>query len=102
MTPEQRQEFMQRLRRLEEDMKSSGVWFFSGRLHKPETATVISVKEGEVVTTDGPFIESKEYIAGFYIIEAKDLDDALHWGARVTKCINNAIEVRPFWTPPGT
>jgi hypothetical protein len=82
--------------RSEEDMKSSGAWGFSGRLHEPDTATVVRVSDGEVVTTDGPFAESKEHLAGFYIIEAEDLDAALGWASKVTAAINAPIEVRPF------
>jgi hypothetical protein len=86
----------QRLAEIEKEMESSGAWVFSGRLHEPDTATVVRESGGEVVTTDGPFAESKEHIGGFYIIEAADLDAALGWAAKVTACINVPIEVRPF------
>jgi hypothetical protein len=81
---------------LEERMKSSGAWVFSGRLHEPYTATVVRMSGGDVLTTDGPFAESKEYLAGFYIIEAEDLDAALAWAREVTAAINSPIEVWPF------
>jgi hypothetical protein len=81
---------------IETEMKATGTWFFSGRLHDPGTATVVRVSGGEVVTTDGPFVESKERIAGFYIIEAPDLDAALGWASKVTECISAPIEVWPF------
>jgi len=74
MTDEQMQQFMQRVGVLEGKMKSAGAWVFGGRLHKPDTATVVRISGGEVLTTDGPFAESKEHLGGFYIIEAKDLD----------------------------
>jgi hypothetical protein len=96
MTEAEMQANWQQLSQVEEDMKASGAWFFSGRLHGPDTATVVRAAGGEVVTTDGPFVESKEHIAGFYIIEAPDLDAALGWGSRVTACIKAPIEVRPF------
>ncbi|HMG40917.1 MAG TPA: YciI family protein [Acidimicrobiales bacterium] len=86
----------QKLGEVEEEMKATGAWFFSGRLHDPDTATVLRRAGDEVVTTDGPFVESKEHIAGFYIIEAPDLDAALGWGSKVTVCIGAPIEVRPF------
>lgn len=86
----------QKLSKVEEDMKSSGAWFFSGRLHDPDTATVVRESGGEIVTTDGPFVESKEHIAGYYVIEAPDLDAALGWASKVTACIHAPIEVRPF------
>jgi hypothetical protein len=96
MTDEEMQQFSQQIGALEEEMKSSGAWLFSGRLHEPDTATVVRVSDGETVTTDGPFAESKEHLGGFYIIEAEDLDAALAWGSKVTGCIKAPIEVRPF------
>jgi hypothetical protein len=69
---------------------------FSGRLHEPDTATVVRLSGGEVVTTDGPFVESKEHLGGFYIIQAEDLDAALAWASKVTTAIEVPIEVRPF------
>ena len=96
MADEQMQQFWQTVGPLEADMKSSGAWVFSGRLHDADTATVVRVAGDEVLTTDGPFVEAKEHIAGFYIIEAADLDAALGWAARVTRAIAAPIEVRPF------
>jgi len=96
MTEVEVQAGWQRLGEVEEEMKATGAWFFSGRLHDPDTATVLRRSGDEVVTTDGPFVESKEHIAGFYIVEAPDLDAALGWGAKVTACIGVSIEVRPF------
>ena len=77
-------------------MKSAGAWVFSGRLHEPDTATVVRMSDGEVLTTDGPFVEAKEHLGGFYIIEAEDLDAALAWASKVTAAIGKPIEVRPF------
>jgi hypothetical protein len=96
MTEEEMRQFMERVGVLEEEMKSAGAWVFSGRLHEPDTATVVRVSGGEVLTTDGPFAESKEHLGGFYIIEADDLDAALAWASKVTGAINAPIEVRPF------
>jgi len=96
MTDEQIQEFWQRVGPLEADMKASGTWVFSGRLHDADTATVVRVSGDEVLTTDGPFAEAREHVAGFYIIEAADLDAALGWASRVTRAISAPIEVRPF------
>jgi hypothetical protein len=84
------------LQRVEADMKSTGAWVFSGRLHDPHTATVVRVANGEVLTTDGPFAEAREHLGGFYMLDANDLDAALGWAARVTRCIGAPIEVRPF------
>jgi hypothetical protein len=96
MTDEQMQRYWQTISPLEADMKSSGTWVFSGRLHDADTATVVRVSGDEVLTTDGPFVEAKEHIAGFYIIEAADLDAALGWASRVTRAVSAPIEVRPF------
>jgi hypothetical protein len=95
MTDEQMRESYQRLTRIEQEMNAGGAWVFSARLHEPETATVVRAAAGDVLTTDGPFVESKEHIAGFYIVEAEDLDAALSWAARVSEAIDRPIEVRP-------
>ncbi len=100
MTEEEMQRCYQRIGALEQEMKSSGTWVFSGRLTEPDTATVVRMSEGEVLTTDGPFAESKEHLAGFYIIEAEDLDAALAWASKVTEAVGKPIEVHPFWEPP--
>ena len=71
------------------------------RLDEPGTATVVCVSSGEVLTTDGPFVESKEHLGGFYIIQAEDLDAPLAWASKVTNCIGEPIEVRPFWGVQG-
>jgi len=80
MTDEEMQQSYKQISILEEEMRSAGAWVFSGRLHDPDTATVVRISGGEVVTTDGPFVESKEHLGGFYIIQAEDLDAALAWG----------------------
>jgi hypothetical protein len=96
MTQEDMEQSYKQMNALEEEMKSTGTWVFSGRLHNPDTATVVRMSGGEVVTTDGPFAESKEHLGGFYIIEAGDLDAALGWAAKVTACVGKPIEVWPF------
>ena len=85
------------VQRLEEEMKSTGAWVFGGRLHEPDTATMVRVSNGEVLTTDGPFAESKDHLGGFYIIEAGDFDAAIGWASKVTAAIHAPIEVRPFF-----
>jgi hypothetical protein len=97
MTPEQMQASYQQILAFEEEMKSAGAWLFSGRLTEPDMATVVRVSAGEVLTTDGPFVESKEHLGGFYIVEADDLDAALGWASRTSALIGRPIEVRPFW-----
>jgi hypothetical protein len=95
-TPEEMQAFMQQVAALEDEMEVSGTFVFGGALHAPEAATVVRRGEGDVVMTDGPFVEAKEHIAGFYIINADDLDVALGWARKVVDAIGHPIEVRPF------
>src|SRR5216117_2606041 len=96
MTEEEMRQFMERVGILEEDMKSAGAWVFGGALHDPDTATVVRMSDGEALTTDGPFAESKEHLGGFYIIEAENLDAALAWASKTTVAVSKPIEVRPF------
>ena len=95
-TPEEMQAFMQRVAALEAEMEASGTFLFGGALHGPDAATVVGVRDGRLVMTDGPFVEAKEHIAGFYIINADDLDAALAWAGKVADATNHPIEVRPF------
>jgi hypothetical protein len=82
---------------LQDEMKAAGAWLFGGRLTDAATATVVDMSDGEMLTTDGPFAESKEHLGGFYIVEADDLDAALRWAAKTSTIIGAPIEVRPFW-----
>jgi len=75
---------------------AEGHWVFAGGLGVPSTATVIDNRGEEAMFTDGPFVESKEYLAGFWIIEAADLDVALKLAAEGSKACNRKVEVRPF------
>ncbi len=97
-TPNEMHTFMERVSALEAAMDANGVFVFSGglQLHNHNTATVVRVSSGEVVMTDGPFAESKAQIAGFYIINADDLDAARTWASKVADATNHPIEVRPF------
>jgi hypothetical protein len=96
MTDEEMAQSHKQLNILERELRSAGALVASGRLHEPSTATVVRVADGEVLTTDGPFVESKEHLGGFYIVQAEDLDAALAWASRVTEAIKAPIEVRPF------
>ena len=87
---------MSRINGLEAEMKASGTFVFGGRLHDPQTATVVRAGAPELVMTDGPYVESKEHIGGFYIINAADLDAALAWAGKVVEAIGSPIEVWPF------
>ena len=77
-------------------LRTEGHWVFAGGLAAPETATVIDNRRGEAMVTDGPFLESKEYLAGFWIVEAADLDAALALATEGSKACNRKVEVRPF------
>lgn len=79
-----------------EGLRAGGHWVFAGGLASPAAATVIDNRGGEPLLTDGPFLESKEYLAGFWIIEAPDLDVALELAAEGSKQCNRKVEVRPF------
>ena len=83
-----------------EEIKAAGAWVFAGGLHPANTATVVRVENGEVLTTDGPFAETKEQLGGFWVIEASDLDAALAWAAKATKACQAPVEVRPFQDEP--
>jgi hypothetical protein len=87
---------MAELRALQDEMRSSSVWVFSNGLHPPSSATVLRMRDGEVLMTDGPYIEGKEHLGGFTIIEAPDLDAALPWARRITEITTLPVEVRPF------
>ncbi|WP_328997963.1 YciI family protein [Kribbella sp. NBC_00709] len=96
-SPEDMQAFMGRIIALEEELDSAGAFVFGGALHGPDAATVVSGGTGlDKVTTDGPFVEAKEHIGGFYIINADDLDAALGWAEKVVEATDHSIEVTPF------
>lgn len=77
-------------------LQAEGHWVFAGGLGGPDTATTLDNRGGEAMFTDGPFLESKEYIIGFWIIEAPDLDVALKLAAEGSRACNRKVEVRPF------
>ncbi|HEX8093967.1 YciI family protein [Jatrophihabitans sp.] len=77
-------------------LQAEGAWVFAGGLHPADTATVVRMQDGELLTTDGPFAETKEHLGGFWVIKAPDLDAALAWAADATKACGAPVEVRPF------
>jgi len=79
-----------------EQLQADGHWVFAGGLASPITATVIDARDGEAVLTDGPFVETKEYVAGFWIIEAPHLDVALRLATLGSKQCNRRVELRPL------
>ena len=94
--PDVLQRIMRDVHAVQKEMQAAGVWIFSGGLTPPSSATVLRHQAGEVITTDGPFIESKEQIGGITLLRAPDLDAALEWGRKLARAIGVPIEVRPF------
>ena len=82
------------------ELKASGSWVFAGGLHPATTATVVQAKGDEIVTTDGPFAETKEQLGGFWVVNAEDLDAALALAAKATVACKAPVEVRPFQDEP--
>jgi len=82
------------------EVQAAGNWVFAGGLHPSSTATVVRAQGGQVVTTDGPFAETKEQLGGFWVITAPDLDAALEWAARGSAACGAPVEVRPFQEDP--
>jgi hypothetical protein len=101
-TDEEMQQAFADVDKFNQEIQASGNWVFAGGLHPANTATVVRADKGaggevsSVVTTDGPFAETKEQIGGFWVIEAKDLDEALAIAARGSAACKGAVEVRPF------
>lgn len=79
-----------------EEIRTSGHWVFAGGLEPPASATVVDNIQGQNVITDGPYVEAKEQLGGFWVIEAEDLDEALSIAARGSRACRNVVEVRPF------
>lgn len=94
--PEALQKIMRDVQAVHEEMQAAGAWVFGGGLYPANTATVLRQQGGEIIVTDGPFIESKEQIGGFSVVKASDLDAALAWGRKLVRAIGVPIEVRPF------
>ncbi|MEV6397875.1 YciI family protein [Streptomyces sp. NPDC051907] len=97
--PEFLEPIMRDLEAVNAEIRAAGAWVFAGGLHPPSTATVLRLKDGgggEVLATDGPYVEGKEHIGGFTVIQAEDLDAALEWGRKLARAITLPIEVRPL------
>jgi hypothetical protein len=94
--PEQLGKIMSALGALNDEMRAAGAWVFAAGLHPADIATVVKVTDGRPLITDGPYVEGKEHLGGFTVVEAADLDAALHWATRMAEVITLPIEVRPF------
>ena len=95
--PEALQEIMRNVSAVQKEMRDTGAWVFSGGLHPANTATVLRHQNGQIITTDGPFIESKEQIGGITVLHAPDLDAAMSWAAKLARATTTPVEVRPFF-----
>jgi hypothetical protein len=94
--PAELAEIMREVDAINDELRSVGAWVFSNGLHPPSAATVVRAQSGDVLTTDGPFVEGKEHLGGISIISAPDLDAALEWARRLSVATTLPIEVRPF------
>jgi hypothetical protein len=99
-SPEDMHRMFAQVGRFNEQLMADGSWVFAGGLHPADTATVVRYNDGEVITTDGPFAETKERLGGFWIIEAPDLDAALALAAKGSQACEGPVEVRPFQDNP--
>ena len=89
---------------LNEEMEAAGVRVFVGGLCPASSAKSLRAQpDGKVIVTDGPYLETKEHVGGFWIVEVAELNEALAWGRKATAACRAPVEVRPFWpTPPTT
>ncbi len=83
-----------------EEVRARGLFEAGEALEPTSTATTVRVKDGQTITTDGPFAETKEKLGGFYLVSARDLDEAIELAARIPAAKHGSIEVRPIWELP--
>ncbi|MBB2914199.1 hypothetical protein FHS43_005511 [Streptosporangium becharense] len=98
--PEVLEPIMRNVKAFNDELRAAGAWVFAGGLHDPATATVVRVRDEEVLITDGPYAEGKEHVGGMSIIAAPDLDAALEWGGKLARVTTLPVEVRPFQGEP--
>ena len=92
----ERQQVYVEFRKLRADLVASGQFVTGSQLQPISTATTVRVRDGERMLTDGPYAETKEQLGGYYLLECKDLDDALNWAAQIPEAKTGSIEVRPI------
>ncbi|HEY0815367.1 MAG TPA: YciI family protein [Pseudonocardia sp.] len=100
--PDALQEMFADVEKVNQEMRDKGAWVFAGGLTDPSDATVVRVEHGKVMTTDGPYGETKEQLGGFWVINAENLDEALAWAQKATVACRGPVEVRPFQDEPGS
>jgi hypothetical protein len=96
LTDQQRMDFGRDHMKLTQEMSGAGVLVVSEGLADPGLAKWVSVRDGETIASDGPYAEVKEHLAGFYLIDCADLDEAVAWAAKVPDAANTEVEVRPI------
>jgi hypothetical protein len=94
--PEVLEPIMRELDAVNRQMRAAGAWVFAGGLHPPGSATVVRPQSGDLLVTDGPYVEGKEHLGGFTVIRAPDLDAALEWAGRIARATTLPVEVRPL------
>ena len=95
--PEVLEPVMRDLAALNAEMRAAGVWVFAAALHQPEASSVVRADGDGLITTDGPYAEGKEFIGGFDVIQAENLDEALVWAGKLARILGGLpVEVRPF------
>ena len=95
MSEEERGQIFQAYGTYTQELQDSGAMVAGDALQPTPTATTVRVRNEETLTTDGPFAETKEQLGGYYLLDCKDLDDALNWAARIPEAKTGSIEVRP-------
>jgi hypothetical protein len=99
-TPDEQAEVMAAYNAFTEHIRSKNAYLGGEALEPTATATTVRVRDGKTLTTDGPFAETKEALGGYYLVEAKDLDEAIDFAARIPGAQTGSIEVRPIWEIP--
>ncbi len=100
-TPEEFQTVAQVWNALRKEAKAAGVLLDSNGLSPVANATTVRVRNGKTLITDGPFAETHEQLGGYFLVECKDLDEAIGWAAKIPTAQYGSIEVRPLWSPQG-
>lgn len=100
MTQAEQQAVMAGYRKVREELQASGQFVDGSRLHPVSSATIVRVRDGKRLVTDGPFIETREQLGGYFLVQAKDLDEAIGMAARLPGALHGSIEVRPLAEPP--
>jgi hypothetical protein len=97
MSPQEMGKMMGDYGKFHEELSASGAFRDAARLRPVATATTVRARNGKTLTTDGPFAETKEQLGGYYLIDVKNLDEAIRWAAKIPSANHGCVEVRPVW-----